>query len=255
MTPPAGRSRVRVLDIAVDAVSRADALARIAAWASAGAARYVCFCNVHTAVTASGDRALRGAIERCDLACPDGSPIAWTLRRRGVARQDRVSGPDVMLDVCAWAHGARIPVFLFGSTGDTLARLARRLGERFPGLAIAGTLAPPFAPPTAADQAAAIGHIRRSGARVVFVGLGCPRQETWMAAHSADVPAVMLGVGAAFDFHAGVRRRAPAWMQRFALEWLFRLAQEPARLGPRYLVTNAVFLWRLAQEALRRRTA
>jgi N-acetylglucosaminyldiphosphoundecaprenol N-acetyl-beta-D-mannosaminyltransferase len=144
-------------------------------------------------------------------------------------------------------------IFLYGSTEATLKALQRQLLSRWPALRIAGALSPPFRPPSAAEDEADVQAINASGARTVWVSLGCPKQELWMAAHRGRVQAVMVGVGAAFDFHAGTVARAPAWMRRHGLEWLHRLASEPRRLGRRYVVTNTAFIMRAALQLARGR--
>ena len=231
-----------VLGSHIDAVDWETCLDRIFAWAAAGESRYVCHCNVHSVVIARRDPAFARVIEAADLAAPDGAPIAWRLRRLGFPRQGRIAGPDLMWKACARASAQGIPVFLCGGTGETLERLAARLTREFPRLKLAGSLSPPFRKLTAEDNAEIVRAVERSGARIVFVGLGCPLQEEWMAARRGTLPAVMIGVGAAFDFHAGVVRRAPRWMRDAGLEWLHRLLAEPRRLWRRYLVTNALFL-------------
>jgi N-acetylglucosaminyldiphosphoundecaprenol N-acetyl-beta-D-mannosaminyltransferase len=245
-----GRRGAWVIGSHIEAVGWAECLARIGEWATMRSSRYVCLCNVHSLVTARRDPAFRRIIGRADLAAPDGAPVAWCLRRLGYPGQPRISGPDLMWRCCARAAALRLPVFLYGGYPATLARLAARLKSEFPGLEIAGCEAPPFRLPTAGEDAATVRAIARSGARIVFVALGCPRQEAWMAAHRGSVPAVMMGVGAAFDFHAGSLRRAPRWMQRAGLEWLHRLAAEPRRLWRRYLVTNTLFAAYLLGERL-----
>ena len=232
----------------------AGAVARIAGWAQRRESRVVCICNVHSVVTATQDPAFMHAITSADLATPDGAPVAWMLRRQGLATQARVSGPDLMLDYCAHAAEQGEAIFLYGSTEATLKRLQQQLHARWPALRIAGALSPPLRPPSAAEAEADVQAINASGAGTVWVGLGCPKQELWMAAHRGRVHAVMVGVGAAFDFHAGTVARAPAWMRRRGLEWLHRLASEPRRLGRRYVVTNTVFICRALLQLMRRRT-
>jgi N-acetylglucosaminyldiphosphoundecaprenol N-acetyl-beta-D-mannosaminyltransferase len=175
------------------------------------------------------------------------------LRRQGHAGQQRINGPDLMERYCALVAGTGTPIFLLGSTEDTLARLRSRLPQRFSGLKIAGTESPPFRPLTAEEDQQLVNRVNASGARVVFVSLGCPKQEKWMADHRGRVNAVMIGLGAAFDFHAGTVTRAPTWMRSAGLEWLHRLASEPGRLWRRYLVTNSLFIWRASRQLLLKR--
>ena len=244
-----------VLGAPIDVLSPAEAVARIAAWALRRESRVVCMCNVHSVVTASKDPEFMRVIEAADMAAPDGAPVAWMLRRLGAAAQTRVAGPELMLQYCAHAAACGESLFLYGGTEATLRRLQSRLCQRWPALQIAGALAPPFRILTAAEDDAIVETINASGAATVWVGLGCPKQELWMAAHRTRVQAVMIGVGAAFDFHAGTRPRAPEWMRKRGLEWLFRLATEPRRLGRRYAVTNLAFMYGTARQLLLDRRA
>lgn len=238
-----GRQVLPVLGVAIDVISAAAAVQRIAGWAQAGESRVVCCCNAHSVVTAQQDAAFRQVLAQADLATPDGAPVAWMLRRQGAAGQPRVSGPDLMRDYCAHAAASGEAIFLLGSTPATLQRLQDRLRERWPTLRIAGAISPPFRPLSPTEDEAIVQAIRASGAGTLWVGLGCPLQERWMAAHRGRLQAVQIGVGAAFDFHAGTLRRAPAWMQAAGLEWLHRLAREPRRLFGRYVFTNTAFVW------------
>lgn len=239
----------RIIGAPVTAAALEDFAEAVIARAGRGA--YVCVANVHMVTLARRDAALAAAMEGAALVAADGMPLVWGLRGRGLAAE-RVAGPDLMPRLCALAAAAGIGVYLFGGSAETLAALRAVLPALAPGLRIAGAEAPRVAMPPAFDPGAAE-RIRRSGAGLVLVGLGCPKQELWMAAHTAAVPAVMVGVGAAFDMLAGRLRRAPLWMRRAGLEWLYRLAAEPRRLARRYLVSNTRFLWYLATEPLRRR--
>jgi len=249
---PLERVRVgaRVLGSHIDALGWTPCLERIALWAKRGESRAIVQCNVHSVVTARREPAFAAAIRSADLAAPDGWPIAWCLRRLGFADQERIGGPDLMWRCCALAAHAGLPVFLYGGGDETLARLRARLQQAFPGLRIAGCYAPPFRALSPEEDARAVAAIEHSGARIVFVALGCPKQEAWIAAHRGRIHAVMLGVGAAFDFHAGLTPRAPRWMRDHGLEWLHRLLAEPRRLGRRYVVTNTLFVAYLAGEWL-----
>lgn len=245
------RRRVPVLGQPLDALTWEQALARIAGWAAGRESRYVCISNAHSVVTGSQDAAFARVLGDADMVTPDGAPVAWMLRRLGVAGQQRINGPDLMWRYCEQAAGRGEAVYLYGGTDETLELLQRRLCDAFPGLRIGGAMSPPFRAPTAEELARDIEAINASGAGTVWVSLGCPKQELWMAAQRGLVQAVMVGVGAAFDYHAGTIRRAPAWMQRWGLEWLHRLASEPRRLWRRYLVTNSLFIWGAARQLLR----
>lgn len=247
------RTTIPVLGSPIDAVGWDEARSRILAWAGARESRYVCLCNVHSVVLAGGDARHAGALREADMATADGAPVAWAMRRLGAPAQRRVCGPDLMLALCGDAAAAGLPIYLYGGTDDTLERLAINLLRRFPGLIIAGTCSPPFRPLSDDEEADTAARIDASGAALVFVGLGCPKQELWMQRQRGRIRAVMLGVGAAFDFHAGTVVRAPLWMQRRGLEWLHRLASEPRRLWRRYLVTNSRFLVGIAWQLLRAR--
>jgi N-acetylglucosaminyldiphosphoundecaprenol N-acetyl-beta-D-mannosaminyltransferase len=222
-------------------------------------------------VTASQDVEFGRVVREADMATPDGAPVAWMMRKLGYAGQQRINGPDLMWKYCelvsgldsrlrgndetmdsrlhadngirdSHLHGNDSGVFLFGSTEDTLLILKEKLLASFPGLKIAGAISPPFRTLTTDEDDAHVAQINASGAGIVWVSLGCPKQELWMAAHRGRINAVMVGVGAAFDYHAGTIIRAPKWMQDNGLEWLHRLASEPGRLWKRYLVTNTLFI-------------
>ena len=240
------RERCDVLGARIDVVGWTDAVDRIVGWGKARQSRLVVICNVHSVVTALSNLHFAAIVERGDLVVPDGWPIAWRMRRRGHPGQERIDGPGLMLLCCARAAQEGVPIFLLGSTTQTLERLQARLLKDYPGLQIAGAVSPPFfKDPEARQETAVVERIRQSGAGILFVGLGCPKQEHWMSRNAASLDLVMLGVGAAFDFHAGIIRRAPPWMRNRGLEWLHRLFQDPRRLWRRYLMTNSRFLYEL----------
>jgi N-acetylglucosaminyldiphosphoundecaprenol N-acetyl-beta-D-mannosaminyltransferase len=252
------RSVGSVLGAKIDALSWDVAMDRLLGWAHARESRYVTICNVHVVVSASQDAGYREVINGSDMATPDGAPVAWMLRRQGFAGQSRISGPDLMWALCERAAAEYLPVYCYGSTEATLGLLDERLRATFPGLRVMME-SPPFRALTPEEDAAAVDRINTSGAGIVFVGLGCPKQERWMAEHRGRdvldesplrVKAVMIGVGAAFDFHAGTVQRAPAWMRDNGLEWLHRLLSEPGRLWKRYLVTNTLFIVGAARQLL-----
>jgi N-acetylglucosaminyldiphosphoundecaprenol N-acetyl-beta-D-mannosaminyltransferase len=217
---------------------------------------YVCVAATHTVMAARDDPALRSAVLGADFTVPDGQPLVWALKLLGHPVDDRVYGPDLMDRACARAARTGRRFYLYGGRNQgALAQLARVLRLRYPGLQIVGGYVPPYRELTDAEEEAVAADIRRSGADVVWVGIGVPKQEKWMARmrHRIDAP-VFVGVGAAFDFHAGLIPQAPGWMQRVGLEWLFRLAHEPRRLWRRYLRYNPLFVVGFAQQYLRHRT-
>lgn len=179
------------------------------------------------------------------MVLPDGAPVAWTMRRKGYKDQTRIAGPDLMWKLCEAAARNAVPVFLFGSKPETLSALDAHLKHSFPKLDIRGSLSPRFGQWTDEEEAGYIDTIIQSGARIVFVGLGCPKQEIWMSNTKHRIDGVLLGVGAAFDFHAGIIKRAPLFYQRMGLEWAHRLTSDPLRLWKRYLFTNSRFLLHL----------
>lgn len=217
-------------------------LDRIHGWSMARESRYVCICNVHSVVTARQNRLFRGVLFNADMATPDGMPLTWMLRQMGHPAQQRINGPDLMWKYCQRAAQSGESIFLYGGTQATLDTLAQKLRLSFPDITIAGCYSPPFRELSATEDAEITAQINASGANIVFVSLGCPKQELWMAAHRGKIHAVMVGVGAAFDYHAGTLQRAPRYMQEHGLEWLHRLYSEPRRLWKRYMVTNSIFI-------------
>lgn len=250
--PKSGKHFMRrgayVLDSHIDAIGWDDAVSRIVAWAGQRQSRYVTFCNVHSVVTASQDSTFNHVLDQADLVLPDGAPLAWALRREGFETQQRINGPDLMWRYLSVAERLGQSVFFYGSSDDTLDKLRARITAAFPKLKIAGMLSPPFRALSAEEDQLDIAQINASGANVVFVGLGCPKQEAWMHAHRGSIRAVMLGVGAAFDYHAGTIQRAPKWMQKIGMEWFHRLCSEPRRLAKRYFVTNTIFILRMLRQ-------
>lgn len=253
VTAPPARVTGDVIGAPIDAVDWDTALDRVVRWGTAHESRYVCICNVHSVTTARSDPSFARVLAQSDTNTPDGAPIAWFLRRNGFPAQERINGPDLMLRHATLAARSGQPIYLYGGTDATLSRLRDALLRDFPGLVIAGTYSPPFRALTAQEDAAIVDSINASGAQVVWVGLGCPKQEMWMAEHRGRIRAVMVGVGAAFDYHAGTVRRAPRWMRNVGLEWAYRLASEPRRLALRYAVTNTVFIGLVGWQMLGRR--
>ena len=239
-----------VLGMRVDATSYEDGARRVLAWAGEEQGRYVCVANVHMTMEGWDDPAFRRLVNDADLVTPDGMPLVWALRRLGTHDAQRVYGPTLTLHVCDLAAREAVPVGFYGGRPEAIDRLVPNLRARFPALTVAFAESPPFRALTPAEDEAVVARIRASGARVLFVGLGCPKQERWMAAHRDRLPLVQLGVGAAFDFHAGMVRQAPPALQRAGLEWAFRLAMEPRRLARRYLHHNPRFVWHLGRQML-----
>ncbi len=205
--------------------------------------KYICVANVHTTVTAHDDPTYLQVQNGAVMALPDGGPLSRYSRRKGFADAARVTGPDLMRELLKESGTKHYRHYFYGSTQETLDILREKITEKYPGAVIAGMYSPPFRPLTADEDAKIVEKINAAKPDFVWVGLGAPKQERWMAAHENRVQALMLGVGAAFDYEAGNIRRAPVWMQRCNLEWLYRLMQDPKRLFKRYFVTNTKFLW------------
>jgi N-acetylglucosaminyldiphosphoundecaprenol N-acetyl-beta-D-mannosaminyltransferase len=197
------------------------------------------------------DATLRRIHAEAAMVTPDGMPLVWLARRAGY-RADRVYGPDLMLAVCEASQHTGWRHFFYGGNEGVADLLVARLQARFPGLQVAGTYCPPFRPLSDDESDAVVEQISAASADIVWVGLSTPKQERWMAQHVSRLHGcVLIGVGAAFDFHAGLKKQAPRWIQRSGLEWLFRLATEPRRLWRRYLRNNPEFIWRVAGQVLR----
>jgi N-acetylglucosaminyldiphosphoundecaprenol N-acetyl-beta-D-mannosaminyltransferase len=223
--------------------------------ALAGSGGYVCLCNVHLFVVARHDEEVRRALAGAALTFPDGWPIAWLQRRLGHSSATRVAGPDLFARAIADGRNSGTRHFLLGSSEDVLRRLEENLRRRFPDAELAGRLSLPFFEREGFGATEpAIAEVRRASPHVVWLSLGCPKQELWMLRYAHELaPALVAGVGAAFDFHAGTKPRAPAWMQQAGLEWLHRLMSEPRRLASRYSRTNSEFLLLAARALLRQR--
>ncbi|AFY77515.1 exopolysaccharide biosynthesis protein, WecB/TagA/CpsF family [Pleurocapsa sp. PCC 7327] len=230
-----------IIGTRIDATSYEDACDRIQTWATNQTSCYIVAANVHVVMTGYWQRNYQKIINNAALVTPDGMPLVWAMRLLGVKRQSRVYGPDLMLAWCDRAAKYGIPIFLYGGTEAMLAKLQNNLERRFPRLTIAGSYAPPFRPLTPEEEASDRERIQATGAQVVFVGLGCPKQEAWMSRQQGKLKAVMVGVGAAFSFHSGEVAQAPRWIMRLGWEWLYRLAREPRRLWRRYLINNPTF--------------
>ncbi len=245
----------RVLGVPLALTDYESTLDWIDAAVAARAQSYVCVAAVHTVMASQEDPALQAAVLGADFVVPDGQPLVWALRALGHPLEDRVYGPELMDRACARAARTGRRFYLYGGRNSgALVELTRMLRLRHPGLKIVGGYSPPFRALSDAEKDAVAEDIRRSGADVVWVGIGVPKQEKWMAQmrDRLDAP-VLIGVGAAFDFHAGLVPQAPARLQRLGLEWLYRLLQEPRRLWRRYARYNPRFVWMFALQLAERR--
>ncbi len=233
----------RVLGMRVDATTYAETADAVIERAESGEGGMVCIATAHMAIECLDDPALQRAVNSADRVTPDGMSLVWALRQMGIGSATRVYGPSLLPILCARAEARGIPVGFYGGSEDVLEALQSELRGRFPRLRMPFAWSPPFRELDPAEDAAACDAIGASGVRILFVGLGCPKQERWMAEHRDSLDCVLIGVGAAFDFLSGAKQQAPEWMQDAGLEWLFRLGSEPRRLWRRYLVGNARFLY------------
>lgn len=243
--------RRSLLSVGLDRTSYRDATSQVMGWARACDSRYVCVANVHVTMEAYDSAAYRACINGADLVVPDGMPLVWGLRLIGVRNVTHVRGPELMRWLLRRAAADAIPIGFLGGTPDVLHRLVDTARSYVPELTVAYAYSPPFRELTADEDAAIVDAVNASGARILFVSLGCPRQERWIATHRGRIAAVMLGVGAAFDFLVGAKPEAPVWMQNTGLEWAFRLATEPRRLWRRYAYHNPRFVALLAMQWIR----
>ncbi len=239
-------AKIDVLGVGISATSYDEVCAHCARWIverSSGRGRYVCVTSVHGVMEARKSQTVRAALNGADLVTPDGMPLVWALRSFGAPLQQRVYGPDLMLALCAKAEQSGHRIFLYGGLPDSLEELTRKLRARFPRLLLVGAYSPPFTVLTAEEEESIRARIVESGADLVFVGISTPKQDLWMARHAPRTPGIVfIGVGAAFDFHAGRVQQAPAWMQARGLEWFYRLTREPRRLWRRYVLVTPWFL-------------
>lgn len=244
--------RFDVLGVPVSAISMSDAVGTIDRWIREQTPHYVCVTGVHGVMESQRDDDLRRIHVEAGLVTPDGMPLVWLAHLDGKASVERVYGPDLMLACCERSLQTGASHFFYGGAPGIADQLAERLSARFPGLAVAGTYCPPFRALTPEEDEQLVDQINAAQPDIVWVGLSTPKQERWMSSHIGRLHApVLVGVGAAFDFHAGVKRQAPRWMQRSGLEWSFRLATEPRRLWRRYLVNNPSFVWQVARSRMR----
>jgi len=240
-------NRVNVLGVGISVLNLQSALEAIAGALRDRRRGYICVTGVHGVMEAQEDAVFREILNQAFLCTPDGMPMVWLGRLHGHREMSRVYGPDLMLDVCAWSETSGCRHFFYGGADGVAELLVQQLKAKFPKLEVVGTFTPPFRPLNAAEADALQARLRAGRPDILWVGLSTPKQEKFMAEFlpKLDVT-LMIGVGAAFDFHAGRVRQAPRWMQRSGLEWLFRLACEPRRLGGRYLKNNPLFAWKIA---------
>jgi N-acetylglucosaminyldiphosphoundecaprenol N-acetyl-beta-D-mannosaminyltransferase len=243
--------RTNVLGVGISAINLPLALETLDAWIKRKHRTYVCITGVHGVMESQADPELRKIHNQAGLVTPDGMPMVWMSRLAGHQHVDRVYGPDLMLAVCEASAHKGYRHYFYGGNEGVPELLRDKLREKFPGLRVVGTYSPPFRPLTPEEDAAIVAQINAAQPDIIWVGLSTPKQERWMAAHLGQVQAsVMIGVGAAFDFHAGLKQQAPRWMQRSGMEWFFRMVSEPRRLARRYLQNNPRFVMAVLMQLL-----
>ena len=237
-----------ILGLNIHTTTYQSAIGSILRWSRAGDSRSIYAANVHMVLEAYDSPQLQRMVNSADMVTPDGMPLVWIMRRKGYPHQERVYGPTLMLKLLDAAANEGIPVGFLGSTKDIIQELNAKMTLKFPGLIVGTQIAPPFRPLTTDEDQVLNREINDSGIKILFVGLGCPKQEIWIAEHRDRIKAVMIGVGAAFAFHAGMVRQAPFWIQKLGFEWLFRFSQEPCRLWRRYILGNPRFMFLIMRE-------
>lgn len=240
-----------VLGVKVSAIDIPMAIDTIDNWIATNQPNYVTITGVHGVIESQRDENIKEIHNRAGMVTPDGMPLVWMNHVQGNKHVSRVYGPDLMLAICEQSKQRGFKHFFYGGAEGVPELLKEKLTERFPDLEVVGTYSPPFRPLTPEEDEDIIKMIDESGANIVWIGLSTPKQEKWMSAHLGRMKApVMIGVGAAFDFHAGLKTQAPKWMQKNGLEWFYRLASEPRRLGKRYLINNPIFIGLISMQML-----
>ena len=254
MIPPniPSRERVRVVSLEPDVVTHESAVERVADLVRNGGG-YVCFATVHMVMEGHDSPEFAAKVNAADMIVTDGMPIVWMQKRQGKERASRVRANDLMMLLCSYAETNGLTVGFYGGRQEVIDEILDRASRDFPVLKVVYAYSPPFRRLTAKEDERVINEINKAAPDILFMGLGCPKQENWMAAHRDRLSAVMLGVGASFDFFAGNVKESPTWLGRVGLEWFFRLTQEPKRLWRRYLILNPRFMWLAAKQLISRR--
>ena len=243
--------KANILGVPVSCINKQIALDVIDDWIRAGKQSYVIVRDVHGIMECQRDDELHAIHNRAGLVTPDGMPVVWICRSHGYSYVDRVYGPDLMMAACEMSEKKGYRQFFYGAGEKVPDLLKEKLLAKCPDLKIVGGFSPPFRPLTPEEDEVIVQMINEANPDILWIGLSTPKQEKWMAAHMGKIKApVMIGVGAAFDFHAGLVKQAPKWIQRSGMEWAFRLVQEPKRLWKRYLVNNPAFIFLFIQQVL-----
>ena len=240
--------RVRVVSLFPNVVSHESAIRRINELVTVGNGGYVCFSTVHMVMESHDNAEYGGRVNGADVIIPDGMPLVWMQKLQGAKNANRIRANDLMIMLCAFAEKNNLTVGFYGGRQSVIDAITERAIIDYPNLNVVYAFSPPFRPLTDDEDIEITSEINRKKPDLLFMGLGCPKQENWMAAHKNKVDTVMLGVGASFDFYAGNVKESPEWLGKLGLEWLFRLTQEPKRLWRRYLILNPRFMWLAARQ-------
>jgi len=240
---PVKNERVKVVSLQVNVCNHDSAIRRVVKLVEKGNGGYVCFSTVHMTMESYDNPEYGAKVNAADLIIPDGMPIVWMQKLQGESKSARIRANDLMIILCGYAEKNNLTVGFYGGKQSVIDAILERAKLDFPKLKIVYAFSPPFRPLTNEEDAAITAEINEKKPDILFMGLGCPKQENWMSAHKDKLTAVMLGVGASFDFFAGNVRESPEWLGKLGLEWLFRLTQEPRRLWKRYLILNPRFMW------------
>ncbi|WP_224773380.1 WecB/TagA/CpsF family glycosyltransferase [Metabacillus idriensis] len=234
----------KIIETRISAINFNECVSLIEEWIENKVSNYVCICNTHSLVTASENQDFKNALDNAGLCTPDGVPLVWALKMYGYKGQERVDGPNLMLELCKKANDKEYKVFLYGGENERLKELKNKLEKKYRNLNIVGAISPPFRKLSKAEEDEYTKVINNSNADLIFISLGCPKQELWMYQKKNKINGVMLGVGAAFEFINGNIKRPPVILQKSGFEWLYRLISEPKRLWKRYLYNNPVYIYK-----------
>ena len=240
--------KLKIISLNVCHISFRESLDLVTEWALKKRSSYICFANVHMIIEAFKDRPFLEKVNNADLVLADGKPVAIACKILQHQKQERISGMDFTPRILERANENKLAVFVYGSTAEVYNAIKEKINFNYPGISLAGFISPPFRQLTENEILSDIETINRSGTHIVLVALGCPKQEKWMAENSKKIHAVLLGIGGALPVIAGIQKRAPIWMQNMALEWLYRLIQQPGRLFTRYVYTNSCFIFLLGRD-------
>ena len=244
----------KIISMNVNIINAGAVLKQVEILANIKSGAYICVSNVHMCMEVFDCPQFKAVVNNADLVIPDGRPLSWAQKLLGYSDAEQVRGQDIMNAICAQSGAKNLNIgFYGGSSEELLAQVTGKLKINYPDIQISFSYSPPFRPLTELEDQAIVNQINAANVNVLFVGIGCPKQERWMAEHKGKLNCIMLGVGAAFDFIAGNKKHAPRWMQSIGMEWLFRLLSEPQRLWKRYLKQNPRFIWYFTQQLLGRK--